>query len=54
MVREAEEIFADWKGDNYETIVELDGLGDVGDLLARIWPIFVNSVISSSVISNSD
>jgi hypothetical protein len=54
MVESVTKIFAESKADNYEDLVESGGLGDVADLLARIWPILVNSRKSSSVIFSKD
>lgn len=53
MIVAAEKVFADWKSENYGPLVELGGLGDVADLLARFSAIIENSSRSASVIPRS-
>lgn len=50
MVRAAEAIFADWKSENHEVLVELGGLGDVGALVTRLFrlsPYFARSSLET-------
>jgi hypothetical protein len=53
MLQRGTEILAAWMAENAE-FLELGALGHVGDLLARIWPIFPNSCNSSLETESRD